>query len=289
MSDISKHLGQIVKYESTYNAGLLVKELRETNRTEQGITSPFVGSDVWNIYEVSFLTDNGLPVNGIGKLVYPSSSHHIVESKSLKLYFFSLNMEKLGATRESAIEKLQTQVVADLTALLDTNIYFEFTPTYSSINAYDPFVGYQSLDNLDYSDMVFDKFNEDAALLVADNAAGTLQVTTANFRSNCKVTSQPDLADIYVYIKGDKLVDKHSLMRYLVSFRNENHFHEECVETIYDRLYKLLAPKELLVCGRFTRRGGIDINPIRANNLDVLLPESAFMDADSILVKTLRQ
>lgn len=288
MSDIGKHLGQIVKYESTYNAGLLVKELRETNRTEQGITSEFIGRDVWNIYEVSFLTDSGLPVNGIGKLVYSSDSDCIVESKSLKLYFFSYNMEKLGATRELASKKLTEQVIADLTELLGTKIHFTFTPTNAkNINMFEPFTQYESIDDLDYTGVNFDTVNEDASLLKVVDHKGVQKFTTGNFRSNCKVTSQPDLADIYVMIQGEKTIDPVSLMQYLVSFRNENHFHEECIETIYDRLYKALAPEVLIVSGRFTRRGGIDINPHRVN--DERWINLSFTDANVPLVKTLRQ
>jgi 7-cyano-7-deazaguanine reductase len=288
MSDISTHLGQIVKYEATYNPALLVKELRETNRTDQGITSEFVGHDVWNIYEVSFLTDNGLPVNGIGKLVYPSSNDYIVESKSLKLYFFSYNMEKLGATREEASEKLVSQVTKDLSDLLGVEVNFRFTPSYqTNVGFIHPFQDYITIDNLDYSDVVFDSFNEDPSLLQVIDEPGNMMVTTSNFRSNCKVTAQPDLSDIYVRIEGLKLVDERSLLKYLVSFRNENHFHEECIETIYDRLFKLLAPERLLVCGRFTRRGGIDINPVRAN-YESLIP-SGFTHSAAPLYKTLRQ
>lgn len=288
MSDISKHLGQIVKYESTYNAGLLVKELRQTNRTEQGITSEFVGKDVWNIYEVNFLRDNGLPVNGIGKLVYSSDSEYIVESKSLKLYFFSYNMEKLGDTREQAAKKLTEQVIADLTELLGTKVSFTFTPTNEkNIKEFEPFTQYESIDDLDFTGVSFDIVNEDPSLLRVVDYKGVQKFTTSSFRSNCKVTSQPDLADIYVMIQGEKTIDPISLMQYLVSFRNENHFHEECIETIYDRLYKALSPEVLIVTGRFTRRGGIDINPHRVNDERWL--NTLFIDPTTTLVKTLRQ
>lgn len=284
MSDISKHLGKTVQYESKYDPSLLVKELRETNRTSQNITSSFAGYDVWNIYEVSFLLDNGYPVNGIGKLVYTSSNDVIVESKSLKLYFFSFNMHKLGSSIEESVEQFEQTVKKDLSELLGVQVEFSFIQKEHKPCNYgfwfDPI-------EIDYANVDFSVVNEDPSLLKVIDQPTSQHIVSDLMRSNCKITHQPDWADIYIYYKANKTLDLVSLQQYIVSFRNESHFHEECVETIYDRLFKILEPEELVVLGKYTRRGGLDINPIRATSIDLI--DEYFIDSSIVNQKTLRQ
>lgn len=283
MNDISTHLGKVVQYESSYNPQLLVKEPRINNRTSQNITSDFDGYDVWNIYEISFLLDNGYPVNGIGKLVYKSDSECIVESKSLKLYFFSFNMTRMGSTIDTASKAFIETVTNDLSNLLQTPVEFQLHT--DSYNNFDTFG--DDYKTISYQDLDYSIVNEKPELLHATKGQTSEQLHTNIMRSNCKITHQPDWADIYVKYTSNKQLDHGSFLRYIVSFRNENHFHEECIETIFDRLFKLLEPQELLVVGKYTRRGGLDINPVRYHNCysDV----KGFINKNSINVKTLRQ
>ena len=124
-SRISKHLGQTSQYKSQYDPGLLVREPRSNNREYLNIFDddlPFVGSDTWNAYECSFLLDNGCPVTGVVKCVYPCSSKYIVESKSIKLYFNSFNMTKIAAERDVAISSFENTASKDLTELLGAEV-----------------------------------------------------------------------------------------------------------------------------------------------------------------------
>lgn len=262
---ISKHLGQSSTYESKYDPSLLVTELRQTNRDSQNITSPMIGADLWNVYEVSFLTNKGLPVNGVGKITYSSENETIVESKSLKLYFFSWNMERIGNTKQEAIELVKAQISKDLSELLKTPVLFEFFEGYGQ--AHEPFFFFESIDK-DLDDVTFTDVVENPNLLQVSPGKNTFSVTSSLLRSNCKITNQPDYGDVFIQCTSEYTLDMNSLAQYLVSFRSENHFHEEVCEMIYDRLFKLLQPSSLVVACRYTRRGGIDINPIRASHID---------------------
>jgi 7-cyano-7-deazaguanine reductase len=280
---IDTHLGQTSQYDSTYDPSLLVTELRQTNRDSQNITSTMDGVDVWNVYEVSFLTKKGLPVNGVGKITYSSQNEVIVESKSLKLYFFSLNMERVGETKAEAIEIITQRVTDDLSRLLNTQVRFKL---FEISTEDEPFGNYLSInDNLD--DVEFTDVTENPSLLSVTDGESKFSVTSNLLRSNCKITNQPDYGDVFIFYNGPKKLDMVSLAKYLVSFRSENHFHEEVCEMIYDRLNKALEPTELLVACRYTRRGGIDINPIRVSSAS-LLPDVYVRD-DVQLKKLQRQ
>jgi 7-cyano-7-deazaguanine reductase len=138
----------------------------------------------------------------------------------------------------------------------------------------------------------FNSYNEDPALLkvVDANPASDTRYHTSSLRSNCRVTNQPDWGDVYVYIKGEKAITPDSFLQYIVSMRKENHFHEEICECIYKRLYDLLSPDELFVTCLYTRRGGIDINPIRASSEQVLKEEAHILyNHEVVCNKTMRQ
>lgn len=268
---IEKHLGQSSEYKSSYDPSLLVTELRQTNRDGQDITSEMFGRDLWNVYEISFLTTKGYPVNGIGKITYSSSNETIVESKSLKLYFFSWNMTRIGTDASNAVDLFSAQVSKDLSELLGTPVDFVFFSVVSQPPSSEPFENYEHIDvfpgvyNLEFVDV-----NENPKLLEVSDEASTFNVHSSLLRSNCKITNQPDYGDVFIHYVGPKQLSLPSLVKYLVSFRSENHFHEEVCEMIYDRLVKLLQPEELVVACRYTRRGGIDINPIRANKAELI-------------------
>jgi 7-cyano-7-deazaguanine reductase len=277
-SNISKHLGQTSKYKATYDPELLVREPRQSNRTHLDLQDddlPFEGGDTWNAYEVSGLTHNGLPVCGVGKIFIPCNGKYIVESKSLKLYFNSFNMSKLGDTSDEVREEIAKRAQVDLSKLLEVNVEVkvfsnkemldaEVTPKQEWGHGDTEFITLE--DVYPVEDIEFTVYQEDPSLLkVVENplADQVVRYHSALLKSNCRVTSQPDWGDVYIEFKGDKAVDPVSLVKYIVSFRDECHFHEEICEALTKRLIDVLNPDQLTVRCLYARRGGIDINPER--------------------------
>ena len=294
-SRISKHLGQSSQYKSLYDPGLLVREPRKSNREHLDLDDdnlPFVGNDTWNAYEVSALTDNGLPVTGIAKIVYPCNSKYIVESKSIKLYFNSFNMTKLGKDPIEVVNSIESKAKKDLSELLEAEVNIKIAFNYEVLKCTFPGIyeweheinsTYEEVQKLSYStleddyntsEIEFDVYNETPDLLeVIDSEASEVRYHSALLKSNCRVTSQPDWGDVYIYMKhNSKTIDPISMLKYIVSFRDECHFHEEICETIYKRIWDVLEPEELCVRCLYARRGGIDINPERASDIKLLHP-----------------
>jgi 7-cyano-7-deazaguanine reductase len=289
-SNINKHLGQSSQYKATYDPSLLVREPRQSNRTHLDLDDdnlPFIGSDTWNAYEVSGLTDNGLPVAGVGKIVYPSDNKYIVESKSFKLYFNSFNGTKLGEDPEEVREKIALKASKDLSDLLETDVKVHVFSNYevlsdnttaneewqSIISKDKPYNEYITLEDVyPIEEVVFDTYKETPELLkvIEDAPTEWVHYHSALLKSNCRVTSQPDWGDVYIDIKCDNTIDPVSLVKYIVSFRDECHFHEEICETIYKRIWDTLKPEKLAVKCLYARRGGIDINPERVSDADLL-------------------
>ena len=289
-SNINKHLGQSSQYKATYDPSLLVREPRQSNRTHLDLDDdnlPFIGSDTWNAYEVSGLTDNGLPVAGVGKIVYPSDNKYIVESKSFKLYFNSFNGTKLGEDPEEVREKIALKASKDLSDLLETDVKVHVFSNYevlsdnttaneewqSIISKDKPYNEYITLEDVyPIEEVVFDTYKETPELLkvIEDAPTEWVHSHSALLKSNCRVTSQPDWGDVYIDIKCDNTIDPVSLVKYIVSFRDECHFHEEICETIYKRIWDTLKPEKLAVKCLYARRGGIDINPERVSDADLL-------------------
>jgi len=289
-SNISKHLGKTSEYKNTYDKNLLVREPRQNNRTYLNIQNdslPFVGFDTWNAYECSFLLNNGCPVTGVAKICYPADSRYIVESKSIKLYFNSFNMEKMGGNMRDAILNFKNTASADLSDLLGTHARVSFLPGFlvdkTDVSAHDYYDKdlFKTIENeIDEEELMkinFDTYTETPALLQQDMSLNTSEFdyTEQHFhsgllKSNCRVTSQPDWGDIYIYMKSNSIVDKVSLLKYIVSFRDECHFHEEICECVYKRLYDIFKPTELFVMCLYARRGGIDINPVRASSQELM-------------------
>ena len=304
-SNITVHLGQTSDYKDQYDPKLLVKEPRSNNRQHLDINDddlPFVGYDTWNAYEVSGLTNGGLPVAGVAKIVYPCDSKYIVESKSIKLYFNSFNMFKCGNSQQSVLEFIALHASDDLSRLLETHVDVHVIP--SNIKASgDPLFsrkGYTTLEEvLDpqlLTDMNVETYTETPDLLeLEDLPEGGIVTSWSKFhsgllKSNCRVTSQPDWGDVWIAIKGQNHVTPESMLKYIISFRDECHFHEEICETIYKRLHDILLPEKLVVTCLYARRGGIDINPVRANDqssIDWACP--ALVDVKTPHVKTSKQ
>lgn len=304
-SNINVHLGKASKYESTYNPKLLVREPRVNNRKYLNIDDdnlPFYGVDVWNAYEVSWLLENGLPATAIAKIVYPCNSKYIVESKSIKLYLNSFNMTSLGATYKESCKRFVETVQKDLIDLLQTtavDVHVHTTPVSNDQNSYSLIKDLrqrtggitwdiQTIEQVyPVEQAVFGQYTEDPTLLIPVDKVSNVCYHSTLLKSNCRVTSQPDWGDVFIHIDGPKTVDPVSLAKYLVSFRDENHFHEEICECIYKRLYDLLQPDELTVACMYVRRGGIDINPIRSSVPTVI--GGLFTDAQMKWVKQPRQ
>jgi len=287
--NVSKHLGQTSEYKSAYDPGLLVREPRQSNRTHLGIEDdnlPFIGYDTWNAYEISALTNNGMPVVGVAKIVYPCSSKYIVESKSIKLYFNSFNMTKLGESSEVVRDNIGQLASKDLSELLDMVVQVKVHSNKRALSDTSMFVAekewnhdenctpsYITLeDEYPVDDIKFSVYTETPELLeeIEDAPCKKVYYHSALLKSNCRVTSQPDWGDVYIYIKGMNTVDPISLLQYIVSFRDECHFHEEICEAIYKRLMDTINPDELCVRCLYARRGGIDINPERASHEKLL-------------------
>ena len=253
---------------------LLVAVPRHLNRTQYGIEEnalPFVGDDAWNAYEFSTLLKNGFPVSGWLKFTYAADTPNIVESKSVKLYLNSYNMARLIETREELylIEEMVSEHFGAATGgYVDVSIAIGDIETSRPINGdFISLETYCDVENMDFS-----QYNESPETLkvVDNNGQRPEKWRSYSLRSNCRVTNQPDWGDVYIHIKGEKTVTPESLMQYIVSMRKENHFHEEIAECIYKRLYDLTNPEELMVACLYTRRGGIDINPVRASSYDML-------------------
>ena len=290
----SKHLGKVGGdgYSDQYNPELLVKIPRKLNREGYNLTGKeFTGVDTWNAYEVSAITSKGQPVAGMLKIVCPSDSEFHVESKSIKLYLNSLNMTKIGDTAKDCIKGIEATVKRDLDELLETNTTISFyasefeTENLSFSEDYKDLGDITDLDQIDFT-----AFKSDSSQLIIEDSGGELndiKFRSNLLRSNCRVTNQPDWGDVFIYMKGSKLPAADSLAKYIVSHRTVSHFHEEICEMIFAHLTERFEPEQLMVSCLYTRRGGIDINPIRATH-SYLIPEF-FTSPDFTIRKTLRQ
>lgn len=307
-NNIDKVLGQRIDSPTIYTPDILVREERQRNRTHLNIQNenlPFVGYDIWNGYECSALTNNGLPVTCVAKVVYPATNPYIVESKSMKLYWNGFNMQPMGKNTKEVLKNIKKTAEQDLSALLDTKVkvhlYSQVLDNSGCVDS-DSFTNWAAL----YSNQADNKWNtleeiagvEDIEFTVFNETPDLLEVVELDkvapfyyrstlLRSNCKITKQPDSGDIYIYYKGDKAVTDTSLLKWLVSFRNECHFHEEICEAAYKRLWDALQPKELLVTCFYARRGGWDIVPTRANKKSLL--DTALINPASTYFKFPRQ
>jgi 7-cyano-7-deazaguanine reductase len=291
--------GSVVKPYITpdhVDSSLLVAIPRQLNRDQYDIHEinlPFVGYDTWNCYEVSFLLNNGFPLTSVVKITYPANSKYIVESKSLKLYFNSFNMDKLGDTVSHAKTKFIQIVTNDLSATLETDVNVSIF-TNDTDTAHPPvdevFLRIENMVDVDKISFPWYNENPDILVPVANKSIIPFQVRSNSLRSNCRVTNQPDWGDVYIYMNSNFVPTLESLLQYIVSMRKENHFHEEISECIYKRLYDKFNPTELFVACLYTRRGGIDINPIRASSAQLLGKYSYNMMTPGIRVKkTMRQ
>lgn len=253
-------LGKAVSYQTHYDPSLLFAIPRASKRAELGIDGrlPFMGVDIWNAYELSWLNTRGKPCVALAVFSFPADSTNIIESKSFKLYLNSFNQTKIE--NELALQQILKQ---DLSRAADTSVSVEIIPStaFSKQKMMD-LDGY-CIDNLDIE---VSQYSPEPTLLHCEKeAVSTEEKLVCNLlKSNCLVTGQPDWASVQIHYVG-KTINRESLLRYLISFRNHNEFHEQCVERIFTDIMRQCQPMKLAVYARYTRRGGLDINPWRSN------------------------
>ena len=253
-------LGKTSVYTDSYDPGLLFPMPRAEKRAELGLsgTLPFFGMDIWNAYELSWLNQRGKPQVAIATLLVPADTPNMVESKSMKLYLNSLNQMRIDS-QEALVALLQ----GDLSAALGAEIQIKLL---ASQDFGKQVMGeYEGL-LLDRLDIAVDRYAPEPELLRAasDQAPVEESLVSHLLRSNCLVTNQPDWASIQIRYSGPA-IDQEGLLKYLIGFRQHQEFHEHCVERVFTDIQRQCQPSKLMVSARYTRRGGIDINPWRAN------------------------
>ena len=255
-------LGQHTDYPTQYAPGVLCPISRTEGRTALGLSSaalPFDGVDVWTHYEVSWLDENGKPVVAMAEILVPAISPCLIESKSLKLYFNSLNFERFPSAAAFVC-----RVEEDLSRVAGSQVRLHlFYPDDPSVLGMGRLPGI-CLDDLP---LTCNDFVLNPALLVADPARQVSETLNTNLlRSLCPVTHQPDWGSVMIQYEG-AAIDHAGLLGYIVSYRNHPDFHEHCVESIFMDILRQCQPASLTVYARYTRRGGLDINPFRSNEL----------------------
>jgi 7-cyano-7-deazaguanine reductase len=254
-------LGKATVYKSEYDPALLCPLPRQLKRDEIGLPKglPFHGVDIWNAYELSWLTPRGKPVVAMGEFRIPCESPHLIESKSIKLYLNSFNQ-----TRFDDFESVRALLSRDLGGAAGAPVDVRLIGATEFVDQVFATLPGECIDDLD---IAIDDYSLDAGLLAgaADPRQEVAETLHSHLlKSNCLVTSQPDWGSLLIRYQGARL-DREALLRYLVSFRQHNEFHEQCVERIFVDLMHFCRPEKLTVYARYTRRGGLDINPYRSN------------------------
>jgi 7-cyano-7-deazaguanine reductase len=254
-------LGKITAYVEQYDASLLQPVPRSLGRDSLGIDPthlPFIGEDIWHGYELSWLNAKGKPMVALATFVVPITSANLVESKSFKLYLNSFNQSRFADLRQ-VYQALQRDLSACAGSTVQVTLH-----NVNEIMAFQPtWIPGHCIDDLDIS---IDCYQYDPSLLQLAEPAAMVdeKVHSHLLKSNCLITSQPDWASVYIHYRG-QAIDHAALLRYLISFRSHNEFHEQCIERIFLDIWQRCQPEYLLVYARYTRRGGLDINPVRAS------------------------
>jgi len=267
-------LGKTVGYADQYDASLLYPLPRATQRADIGVHGQpvFLGADVWTAYELSWLNVRGKPQVAMGRFIVPCESTHLVESKSLKLYLNSLNN-----TRFASADEVKQTLQNDLSAavwqggVVQSSVGVQLLlPEQFGLEKIQDMQGV----NLDRLDLDCTHYQPAPELL---SAASTEQPVTETLishllKSNCLVTGQPDWGSVSISYSGPQ-IEQAGLLQYIVSFRNHHEFHEHCVERIYMDIMRRCQPTKLCVQARYTRRGGVDINPWRSSHPQAMPPQ----------------
>lgn len=251
-------LGKETIYISTYQKDLLFPIPRKGKRDKIQVPSllPFKGVDIWNAFELSWLNSKGKPLVALGEFILPCESPNIIESKSLKLYLNSFTNSKF-----ESVEDVSHLIQKDLSEFAGAHVNVKIIPIEQfSDNQIKSFSGI-CLDNLDIE---CSDYLVNSAYLKTENNLVSEKIYSNLLKSNCLVTGQPDWGSVQIEYTGKK-IEHAGLLKYLVSFRNHNEFHEQCVERIFMDIMQKCQPEKLTVHACYTRRGGLDINPFRSN------------------------
>lgn len=252
-------LGKDTAYADQYDAGLLFPIPRSKARAAEYHAGdlPFFGTDLWTAFEISWLNEQGVPQAAIGEFSFPCTSEAIIESKSFKLYLNSFNQTQYPSM-EAVQEVMQSDVSAASGAVVAVVLY-----KVGDFNRVRPVEESQG-SCIDQRAVTIDTYQPDASFLQADNRQPVTETLYSHLlRTNCPVTDQPDWASLYISYKGAQ-IDADGLLKYIVSFRQHQDFHEQCVEKIFSDIMQRCEPAELSVYARYMRRGGLDINPYRS-------------------------
>ena len=266
-------LGKATPYKDQYDATLLFPIPRIGKREEIGVpaTLPFLGADLWTAYEVSWLNARGKPQVAIAHITVPCETPNIIESKSFKLYFNSFNNTKFADAAE-VLARLRADLAeaawrgSGKTGSIGVRLLSPELFDQEPIHEMDGL-------NIDRLDVDCTQYTPAPELLTAtfDEKPVDEVLTSHLLKSNCLVTGQPDWGSVQIAYSGPQ-IDQAGLLQYLVSFRNHNEFHEQCVERIYMDIWRRCKPAKLTVYARYTRRGGLDINPWRTSHPQALPP-----------------
>ena len=260
-------LGRQTDYVSVYAPQLLFPIPRAESRALLGIgaTLPFYGVDIWTGYEVSWLDALGKPVVAIAEFSIPCDSKFIVESKSFKLYLNSLNQ-----TRFDSAAQVEALITKDLAGVTGADVLVSIMPLSASLRAAQHLAEIAEVEGEVLDDLVVavDAYHPMPELLTTETEIVDECLVSHLLKTNCPVTGQPDWASIVIRYKGNKM-QRENLLRYIISFREHQDFHEHCVERIFNDIARICKPEELVVYARYTRRGGLDINPFRSSSPDI--------------------
>lgn len=254
-------LGKSTDYRDIYDASLLQPVPRSLNRDPLGLRAdalPFHGGDIWTLYELSWLNSKGLPQVAVGHVELSDTSVNLVESKSFKLYLNSFNQ-----TRFALWEEVRATLERDLSACAQGNVSVALFPL-DEVEG-QPIAHFHGIC-IDHQDIEINDYEFSADHLQGAAGGHRVEETLVShlLKSNCLITHQPDWGSVQIQYRGPQ-IDREKLLRYLVSFRHHNEFHEQCVERIFSDIQRFCQPETLSVYARYTRRGGLDINPWRSN------------------------
>ena len=254
-------LGQNTEYKNQYDASLLQPVPRRLNREGLGIVEqqPFnQGADVWTCYELSWLNPHGLPQVAIADVEIDFKSENLIESKSFKLYLNSFNQTKFAS-----IEEVEQTLTRDLSQCASGQVSVKIHKLADYTNQLIVNFAGECIDEQEIQIESYTFSNQYLENIAEDEIVEETLVSHL-LKSNCLITSQPDWGSVQIHYVGKRL-NREKLLRYLVSFREHNEFHEQCVERIFTDLMQFSKPEKLTVYARYTRRGGLDINPFRSN------------------------
>lgn len=247
-------LGQSTVYIETYSRDLLFPIPRYLAREKIRMEAiPFTGIDIWTGYELSWLNTKGKPQIAMAEFHFPCTSPNVIESKSFKLYLNSFNQSSFDS-----IQQVRSIIEKDLSDAAGAAISLKLTAPFELKTEQFPGI---CLDDLDVE---IDCYEVNRNYLRTTSQQVTETLYTNLLKSNCLATGQPDWGSVLVRYTGPK-IDHEGLLKYFISFRRHSGFAEHCIEQIYADILAFCKPKELTVYGRYTRRGGLDINPFRSN------------------------